>query len=45
MTVVRVLLADLAGAGLVWIGAPCRPGGSATDPVLLCETVVRLWEL
>ncbi|MER6111482.1 DUF742 domain-containing protein [Streptomyces hirsutus] len=45
LTVVRVLLADLAGAGLVWIGAPRRTGGPATDPELLREIVARLREL
>ncbi|MGW5973205.1 DUF742 domain-containing protein [Streptomyces sp. NPDC055186] len=45
LTVVRVLLADLAGAGLVWVGAPRRPGGPVADPELLREIVARLREL
>ncbi|GAB3182699.1 DUF742 domain-containing protein [Streptomyces incanus] len=45
LTIIRVLLADLAGAGLVWIGAPRRTGGPATDPELLREIVARLREL
>ncbi|MEV0692737.1 DUF742 domain-containing protein [Streptomyces sp. NPDC050388] len=45
LTIVRVLLADLAGAGLVWIGAPRRPGGPAADPELLREIVAWLREL
>lgn len=45
LTVVRVLLADLAGAGLVRIGAPRRTDGAAADPELLREIVARLREL
>ncbi|AVH61573.1 DUF742 domain-containing protein [Streptomyces dengpaensis] len=44
LTVVRVLLGDLAEAGLVRIDAPRRPaqGGPAADPELLREIVERL---
>jgi len=47
LTVVRVLLGDLAEAGLVRIDAPRRvaPGGPAADPKLLAEIVERLREL
>ncbi|MCX5058549.1 DUF742 domain-containing protein [Streptomyces sp. NBC_00201] len=47
LTVVRVLLGDLADAGLVRIDAPRRPapGGPAADPELLREIVERLREL
>ncbi|MFC3571775.1 DUF742 domain-containing protein [Streptomyces yaanensis] len=47
LTVVRVLVGDLAEAGLVRIDAP-RPaarGGPAADPELLREIVERLREL
>ncbi|MFE9998582.1 DUF742 domain-containing protein [Streptomyces avermitilis] len=46
LTVVRVLLGDLAEAGLVRIDAPRRmvPGGTV-DPELLREIVERLREL
>ncbi|MGY6021092.1 DUF742 domain-containing protein [Streptomyces spinosirectus] len=43
LTVVRVLLGDLAGSGLVRIDAPRpAPGGPASDPALLREIVERL---
>ncbi|MET7453636.1 DUF742 domain-containing protein [Streptomyces sp. NPDC005574] len=44
LTVVRVLLGDLAEAGLVRIGEPRRtpPGGPAADPGLLREIIERL---
>ncbi|MFD4626898.1 DUF742 domain-containing protein [Streptomyces sp. NPDC058475] len=47
LTVVRVLLGDLAEAGLVRIDTPRRtaPGGPAADPELLREIVERLREL
>jgi DNA-binding transcriptional ArsR family regulator len=47
LTVVRVLLGDLAEAGLVRIDAPRRTvrGGPAADPELLREIVERLREL
>lgn len=46
LTVVRVLLGDLAEAGLVRIGEPHRThGGPAADPELLREIVERLREL
>ncbi|WP_240797274.1 DUF742 domain-containing protein [Streptomyces sp. F001] len=47
LTVVRVLLGDLAEAGLVRIDEPRWPaaGGPATDPELLREIVARLREL
>ncbi|WP_089103284.1 DUF742 domain-containing protein [Streptomyces hyaluromycini] len=47
LTVVRVLLGDLAEAGLVRIDAPRRvePAGPAADPELLKEIVERLREL
>ncbi|MER7839515.1 DUF742 domain-containing protein [Streptomyces sp. NPDC096040] len=47
LTVVRVLLGDLAEAGLVRIDQPRRvePGGPAADPALLKEIVERLREL
>ncbi len=47
LTVVRVLLGDLAEAGLVRIEAPHRTpaGGAAADPGLLREIVDRLREL
>ncbi|WP_369245183.1 DUF742 domain-containing protein [Streptomyces sp. R41] len=47
LTVVRVLLGDLAEARLVRIDAPRRtaPGGPAADPELLREIVERLREL
>jgi hypothetical protein len=47
LTVVRVLLGDLAEAGLVRIDEPHRwpPGGPAADPELLREIVDRLREL
>lgn len=47
LTVVRVLLGDLAEAGLVRIDAPPPPsrGGPAADPELLREIVERLREL
>lgn len=47
LTVVRVLLGDLAEAGLVRVDAPRRaaPGGPAADPELLREIVARLREL
>ncbi|MET8248035.1 DUF742 domain-containing protein [Streptomyces sp. NPDC005202] len=47
LTVVRVLLGDLAEAGLVRIDEPRRvaPGGPAADPELLREIVARLREL
>ncbi|MFG2957174.1 DUF742 domain-containing protein [Streptomyces sp. NPDC048291] len=47
LTVVRVLLADLAEAGLVGIGEPRRvePTGPAADPELLKVIVERLREL
>jgi DNA-binding transcriptional ArsR family regulator len=47
LTVVRVLLGDLAEAGLVRIDRPRRtaPGGPAADPELLREIVERLREL
>lgn len=47
LTVVRVLLGDLAEAGLVRIDAPRQllPDDPATDPGLLQEIVERLREL
>ncbi|MFE9877030.1 DUF742 domain-containing protein [Streptomyces sp. NPDC005784] len=47
LTVVRVLLGDLAEAGLLRIDEPYRPppGGPAADPELLREIVERLREL
>jgi hypothetical protein len=47
LTVVRVLLGDLAEAGLVRIDEPRRlePTGPAADPRLLKEIVERLREL
>ncbi|MEU2421834.1 DUF742 domain-containing protein [Streptomyces sp. NPDC007851] len=47
LTVVRVLLGDLAEAGLVRIDEPRRaePGGPTADPALLKEIVERLREL
>ncbi|GAB7107045.1 DUF742 domain-containing protein [Streptomyces phaeofaciens JCM 4814] len=47
LTVVRVLLGDLAEAGLVRIDEPRRvlPGGVEADPDLLKEIVDRLREL
>ncbi|MEG3630377.1 DUF742 domain-containing protein [Streptomyces poriticola] len=47
LTVVRVLLGDLAEAGLVRIDAPraAPEGGPQTDPELLREIVQRLREL
>jgi hypothetical protein len=47
LTVVRVLLGDLAEAGLVRIDEPQRSprGGPAADPELLQEIVERLREL
>jgi hypothetical protein len=47
LTVVRVLLGDLAEAGLVRIDPPRRSprGGAAADPELLQEIVQRLREL
>lgn len=47
LTVVRVLLGDLAEAGLVRIDAPLRvqPAGPGVDPELLKEIVERLREL
>ncbi|MFJ9542067.1 DUF742 domain-containing protein [Streptomyces sp. NPDC101225] len=43
LTVVRVLLGDLAGTGLVRIDAPpTAPAGPAADPELLREIVERL---
>ncbi|MEU9449559.1 DUF742 domain-containing protein [Streptomyces sp. NPDC048277] len=47
LTVVRVLLGDLAEAGLVRIDRPRRlePTGPAADPELLKEIVERLREL
>ncbi|MGW0768178.1 DUF742 domain-containing protein [Streptomyces sp. NPDC002676] len=47
LTVVRVLLGDLAEAGMIRIGPPRRvlPGGPAADPGLLREIVERLKEL
>ncbi|MFK0153014.1 DUF742 domain-containing protein [Streptomyces sp. NPDC090499] len=47
LTVVRVLLADLAEAGLVRIEEPRRvaPAGAAADPELLKVIVERLREL
>ncbi|MFJ4583109.1 DUF742 domain-containing protein [Streptomyces echinatus] len=46
LTVVRVLLGDLAEAGLVRIDAPRRPAaGPAADPALLQEIMTRLKEL
>ncbi|MGY5050083.1 DUF742 domain-containing protein [Streptomyces sp. 900105755] len=47
LTVVRVLLADLAEAGLVRIGEPRRvaAAGAAADPELLKVIVQRLREL
>ncbi|WP_328556686.1 MULTISPECIES: DUF742 domain-containing protein [unclassified Streptomyces] len=47
LTVVRVLLGDLAEAGLVRIDEPHRPppGGPVADPELLREIVERLREL
>ncbi|WP_232839148.1 DUF742 domain-containing protein [Streptomyces triticisoli] len=47
LTVVRVLLGDLAEAGLVRIDAPRRilPHDPSTDPELLQEIVERLREL
>ncbi|MGW3813620.1 DUF742 domain-containing protein [Streptomyces sp. NPDC005046] len=47
LTVVRVLLGDLAEAGLVRIDEPRRSpdGGPAADPELLREIVERLREL
>jgi DNA-binding transcriptional ArsR family regulator len=47
LTVVRVLLGDLAEAGLVRIDPPRRTprGGASADPELLQEIVRRLREL
>ncbi|MGW7419510.1 DUF742 domain-containing protein [Streptomyces sp. NPDC054813] len=47
LTVVRVLLGDLAEAGLVRIDLPRRvaPAGPGADPALLKEIVERLREL
>ncbi|MEU6199030.1 DUF742 domain-containing protein [Streptomyces sp. NPDC047061] len=47
LTVVRVLLGDLAEAGLVRIDAPRRvePAGPGADPELLKEIVERLREI
>ncbi|MEU6217978.1 DUF742 domain-containing protein [Streptomyces sp. NPDC047022] len=47
LTVVRVLLGDLAEAGLVRIDAPRRSpvGGPAADPELLQEIMARLREI
>ncbi|KOV58923.1 hypothetical protein ADK64_35275 [Streptomyces sp. MMG1121] len=47
LTVLRVLLGDLAEAGLIRIDAPRRSptGGPAADPVLLREIVERLREI
>ena len=47
LTVVRVLLGDLAEAGLVRVDAPRRvaAGGPADDPELLREIIERLREL
>ncbi|GAA3782164.1 DUF742 domain-containing protein [Streptomyces coacervatus] len=47
LTVVRVLLGDLAEAGLVRVDVPRRvaPGGPAADPELLREIIERLREL
>lgn len=47
LTVVRVLLGDLAEAGLVCIAAPRRDpaGGPTADPGLLREIVDRLREI
>ncbi|MFG3021251.1 DUF742 domain-containing protein [Streptomyces sp. NPDC048254] len=47
LTVVRVLLGDLAEAGLVRIDRPRRvePAGPGADPALLKEIVERLREL
>lgn len=43
LTVVRVLLGDLAGTGLIRIDAPRpAPAGPASDPALLREIVERL---
>ncbi|WP_432171340.1 DUF742 domain-containing protein [Streptomyces sp. 1222.5] len=47
LTVVRVLLGDLAAADLIRIDEPRRagPDGTATDPVLLREIVQRLRQI
>ncbi|MGW1750894.1 DUF742 domain-containing protein [Streptomyces sp. NPDC002092] len=47
LTVLRVLLGDLAEAGLVRVDAPGRgaAGGAADDPALLREIIERLREL
>lgn len=47
LTVLRVLLGDLAEAGLVRVDAPGRldVGGAAGDPALLREIIERLREL
>ncbi|WEO98606.1 DUF742 domain-containing protein [Streptomyces sp. FXJ1.172] len=47
LTVLRVLLGDLAEAGLIRIDAPRRSpaGGPAADPELLREIVERLREI
>jgi hypothetical protein len=47
LTVLRVLLGDLAEAGLVRVEAPRRvgAGGPADDPALLREIIERLREL
>ncbi|MCT7352417.1 DUF742 domain-containing protein [Streptomyces sp. 15-116A] len=45
LTVLRVLLADLAEAGLVRVDPPHRTDGPATDPALLREIIARLREL
>ncbi|MFF4357811.1 DUF742 domain-containing protein [Streptomyces sp. NPDC001604] len=47
LTVVRVLLGDLAEAGLVRVDPPRRvpAGGPADDPALLREIIERLREL
>ncbi|MEV6115477.1 DUF742 domain-containing protein [Streptomyces sp. NPDC052109] len=47
LTVLRVLLGDLAEAGLIRIDEPRRHpgGGPAADPVLLREIVERLREI
>ncbi|MEV6943612.1 DUF742 domain-containing protein [Streptomyces sp. NPDC051172] len=47
LTVLRVLLGDLAEAGLVRVDAPRRVdvGGAADDPALLREIIERLREL
>lgn len=45
LTVLRVLLADLAEAGLIQVDPPHPTHGPAVDPALLREIIARLREL